>query len=127
MEAGLEHLSIGTLRYIDLLLVVVEPTAKTMLTAHRTHGLALELGIPEVAFVGNRVRHAGDLDRVSSFAAQHGSDLLIAIPEDDTVRWADMRSECVLDAAPDAALVEAVGRLADLLEGRFPAPTPAGR
>ena len=56
MEAGLEHLSWagGTLRYVDMLLVVVQPTAKVMMTADRTHTLAMELGIPRIAFVGNR-------------------------------------------------------------------------
>lgn len=48
MEAGLEHLSWagGTLRYVDVLLVVVQPTSKVMMTADRTHKLALELGMP---------------------------------------------------------------------------------
>jgi CO dehydrogenase maturation factor len=127
MEAGLEHLSIGTLRHIDVLLVVVEPTAKTMLTADRTYRLALELGIPEVAFLGNRVRGPHDPDELAAFAAAHRSELLVTIPEDDSVRQADMSSQCVLDVAPGGAAVSAVGRLADILEDRFLAPTSAGR
>ena len=118
MEAGLEHLSIGTLRYIDLLLVVVQPTAKTMMTADRTYKLALELGIPEVAFLGNRIRRPADTEQLRAFAADHGSELLVAIPEDDNVRWADAQSRCILDLAPDTAVVHAVGRLADTLERR---------
>jgi CO dehydrogenase maturation factor len=121
MEAGLEHLSIGTLRYIDALLVVVQPTAKTMMTADRTYKLARELGIPEVAFLGNRIRRAADEEQLRSFAADHASELLVTIPEDDNVRWADAQSRCILDLAPDSALVHAVGRLADTLERRWPA------
>ena len=42
MEAGLEHLSRsgGTLRYVDQLLVVVEPYAKAIETGRRTVRLA---------------------------------------------------------------------------------------
>ena len=125
MEAGLEHLSIGTLRYIDALLVVVQPTAKTMMTADRTYKLALELGIPQVAFLGNRVRHPADEEQLRAFAADHGSELLVAVPEDDNVRWADAQSRCILDLAPGAPLVHAVDRLAADLERRFSvSPSP---
>ncbi len=43
MEAGLEHLSWagGTLRHVDMLLIVVQPTMKVLLTAARTHKLAV--------------------------------------------------------------------------------------
>jgi len=121
MEAGLEHLSWagGTLRYVDLLLVVVQPTSKVMMTADRTHKLALELGIPRIAFVGNRALGPDDVARMEAFAAERSSELLIAIPEDGAVPAADRSSRCVLDTAPDSEAVRAIGRLADGLEGRF--------
>jgi len=121
MEAGLEHLSWagGTLRYVDLLLVVVQPTAKVMMTADRTHKLALELGIPRIAFVGNRALDPADVARMDAFAAERDCELLVAIPEDRAVPTADRASSCVLDTAPDSEAVKAIGRLADRLEGRF--------
>ena len=119
MEAGLEHLSIGTLAHIDVLLVVVQPTMKTMMTADRTYKLALELGIPKVAFLGNRVRSQADIDQLEAFAREHDSELLMAMPEDDHVRDADARNMCILDAAPESTTVAYVGRLADALERRF--------
>jgi CO dehydrogenase nickel-insertion accessory protein CooC1 len=121
MEAGLEHLSWagGTLRYVDLLLVVVQPTSKVMMTADRTHKLALELGIPRVAFIGNRAMGPADVERMEAFAAERGCELLIAIPEDATVPAADRAASCVLDTAPDSEAVRAIGRLADRLEADF--------
>ncbi len=125
MEAGLEHLSWagGTLRYVDLLLVVVQPTAKVMMTADRTHKLALELGIERVAFIGNRATGPADVERMEAFAAERECDLLVAIPEDPSVPEADRASMCVLDTAPDCDAVQAIGRLADRLEAQF---APAG-
>lgn len=125
MEAGLEHLSWagGTLRYVDLLLVVVQPTNKVMMTADRTHKLALELGIQRIAFLGNRATGPADVERMEAFAAERGSELLIAIPEDSAVPAADRASRCVLDTAPDSQAVLAISRLAERLEGQF-AATP---
>ena len=62
MEAGLEHLSRsgGTLAHADVLLVVCEPTRKSVLTAGRTSALAAELGIPHVLALGNKARTAED-------------------------------------------------------------------
>ena len=121
MEAGLEHLSWagGTLRYVDLLLVVVQPTAKVMMTADRTHKLAIELGIPRIAFIGNRATSEADVGRMEAFAAERDCELLIAIPEDPAVPEADRASSCVLDTAPDSEAVRAISRLAERLEGQF--------
>ncbi len=121
MEAGLEHLSWagGTLRYVDLLLVVVQPTAKVMMTAERTHTLAVQLGIPRIAFVGNRALHAADVERMEAFAAERGCELLIAIPEDPAVPAADRASMCVLDTAPESEAVLAIARLAERIESQF--------
>ena len=121
MEAGLEHLSWagGTLRYVDLLLVVVQPTAKVMMTADRTHKLALELGIERIAFIGNRATNPDDVARMEAFAAERDCELLIAIPEDPAVPAADRAASCVLDIAPDSEAVRAIALLAERLEARF--------
>ena len=121
MEAGLEHLSWagGTLRYVDILLVVVQPTAKVMMTADRTHKLALELGIERIAFVGNRATSEDDVSRMEAFASERDCELLIAVPEDPAVPAADRAASCVLDTAPDSEAVKAIARLADRLEAQF--------
>lgn len=119
MEAGLEHLSWagGTLRYADLLLVVLQPTAKVLLTADRMHRLAVELGIADIAFVGNRVGETDRL-RMEEFAAERGRELLAVIPEDDAVVQADQRGLCVLDFAPTCPAVRAIEGLAEVIAAR---------
>jgi len=120
MEAGLEHLSWagGTLRHVDLLLVVLQPTAKVLLTADRTHRLAVQLGIPDVCYVGSRAEEA-DRPRLERFAADRGGSLLALIPDDEAVRDADRIAECVLDLAPASPTVRAIQVLADALEERM--------
>jgi len=127
MEAGLEHLSWagGTLRYVDLLLVVLQPTEKVLLTADRAHRLAVQLGIPDVCFVGSRATEA-DRPRFEAFAAERGGELLGLIPDDEAVRQADRMASCVFDSAPDSASVRAIERLADAIEARMAAKGLAG-
>ena len=119
MEAGLEHLSWagGTLRYADLLLVVLQPTGKVMLTADRMHRLAVDLGIAEIAFVGNRAGEA-DRQRLEDFAAERGRELLAIIPEDDAVLHADQQGLCVLDYAPQSPAVRAIQGLAEKIDAK---------
>jgi CO dehydrogenase maturation factor len=119
MEAGLEHLSWagGTLRHVDMLLIVVQPTMKVLLTAARTHKLAVDLGIPDIAFVATRTG-PDDLGRLTAFAAERGAELLAVVPDDESVREADRLGRCVLDTAPGSACARAVEQLADRLEDR---------
>lgn len=116
MEAGLEHLSWagGTLRHVDMLLIVVQPTAKVLLTAARSYALAVDLGIPDIAFVATRAG-PDELDHMAAFADDRGCELLAAIPDDEAVREADRLGRCLLDAAPDSSCARGVEQLADQL------------
>jgi len=91
MEAGLEHLSRsgGTLAHADLLLVVCEPTRKSVLTAVRTAELAADLGIPEVMAVGNKARTAEDSDYFRQALAAERIELAGVLPYDAGVAAAD--------------------------------------
>ena len=117
MEAGLEHLSRsgGTLRHVDHLLVVAEPYAKAIETARRTIRLARELGIARVSLVANKIRDAGDLRLVESVCAEVELELTGMIPYDEAARLADRVGSPVIDAAPESALVTAVGQLAEVM------------
>ncbi|MGI9120114.1 MAG: hypothetical protein ACR2G7_08355 [Acidimicrobiales bacterium] len=115
MEAGLEHLSWagGTLRHVDLLLVVAEPQPKSLLTAARTFALAAQLGIPRLGLVGNRVERAGDHDRLVRFSEEQEVPLVAVVPYDPAVVGADRRGACVLDTDPEAQVVRAIEALAE--------------
>jgi CO dehydrogenase maturation factor len=118
MEAGLEHLSWagGTLRHVDLLLIVAQPQVKSLMTAARTVRLALQLGIPRLGLVGSRSERPGDEERLASFAAEHDIELLVVIPRDEAVVEADRRGACVLDTSPDAAALLAIQGLATRIQ-----------
>jgi len=114
MEAGVEHLSRGTGRYVDTLLVTLEPYYKALETSRRCAELGRELNIPHVLGVANKVRDAADADAVKAFAAAHGIPLVATIPFDDAVRLADLAGAPFVDAQPNAAVSE-LDRLAGWL------------
>jgi CO dehydrogenase maturation factor len=110
MEAGLEHLSRsgGTLAYADLLLVVMEPSRKSVITAARTMTLAAELGIPRTLGLGNKARDEDDTVFFREACAQQGGELAGVIPYAAEVADADRAGKAV-----SAAAVEAVRRALD--------------
>ncbi len=62
MEAGIEHLGRGTAEGVDGLIVVVEPSMRSIETAIRIKSLAEDLKIERVFLVGNKVRGHEDID-----------------------------------------------------------------
>jgi CO dehydrogenase maturation factor len=62
MSAGIEHLTRGTARGIQSMLVVVEPTRAGVSTALSVDRLAGDLQVPQVLFIGNKIRTGADRD-----------------------------------------------------------------
>ncbi|MGI6308585.1 MAG: AAA family ATPase [Dethiobacteria bacterium] len=56
MSAGIEHLTRGTARGVDMIVVVTEPTRASLKTASVVKKLAADLGIQEVKILGNKIR-----------------------------------------------------------------------
>jgi len=56
MEAGIEHLGRGTTEGIDILVVVVEPSLKSIETVERIAKLSTQIGIKNIKLVGNKVK-----------------------------------------------------------------------
>ena len=125
MEAGLEHLSRsgGTLAYADVLVAVMEPTTKSVLTAARTAALAEQLGIERTVGLANKVRSPDDGELLRRLCADQGIELLGALPFETSIADADRSGRAVdLEAAP--AVRDAIRLFTEQLEptgGRRPA------
>lgn len=91
MEAGIEHLSRsgGTLAHADVLVLVMEPSRKAVITAQRTIGLATELGISSWIGVGNKAGDAEQLAALRSLCEEHGVPLDVVLPMSADVSAAD--------------------------------------
>jgi CO dehydrogenase maturation factor len=87
MEAGIEHLGRGTARAVDKLIIVVEPGRRSIETASSIKDLASEIGLANLAVVGNKVRNESDREFLESNLADF--TFLGFIPYDPAVIEAD--------------------------------------
>ena len=112
MEASPEHLSRGTARNVDQLLLITEPYYRSLETARRLAVLAAELPIPRVALVANKIRSEGDGQAVGEFCERHGLELAGFVPWSDGVTEADAQGIPLVERAPDGEAVAAIAEIA---------------
>ncbi len=115
IEAGLEHLSPATPRYVDTLLLVAEPYLKPMETAAGCKVLAEEPGIPRILAVPNKVRGPLDEEAMRGFFTRTGLPVLGIIPADEKALEADRLGRSPMDHDAAAPAVVEITRLADTL------------
>ena len=116
MEASVEHLSRGTMKHADALLVVLEPYYRSMETAGRIVPLARGLGIGRVFGVANKLRGPQDEQAVEDYCHKHDLPLVAKIPFDESVVEADRAGRAVIDYDVTSPVVEELSRVADFLE-----------
>jgi len=117
LEAGIEHLGRATTQGIDAMLVVVEPSLRSLSTEKEIAALAREMGVERVVAVANKVtterqkelilRELSDADpsvSVGAFVGDH-----------EELREADLTGDAVHRACP--ALLDEVGELLEVLGG----------
>ncbi|MFC1928175.1 AAA family ATPase [Chloroflexota bacterium] len=97
MEAGIEHLGRGTAKTVDKLIVVVEPGRRSIETAHSIDRLAAEIGLQNVAMVGNKIRNQSDREFLIS--SLPGFEFLGFIPYDQAIVDADLANLSLLDSS----------------------------
>ncbi len=118
MEASIEHLSRGTLKHVESLLIVTEPYFRAIETLGRTAPLARELGIPHIVAVANKVRSERDEATIRAYCAKLGLPLIGVLPYDEAAQQADRENTALIDYAPDGAAVTAISGIVDALLAR---------
>jgi CO dehydrogenase maturation factor len=115
MEAGIEHLGRATVRGVDALLVVVEPSRRALDSAHRVARLAGEIGLRDVRFVANKIASRADEEYVRR--ALPGREIAGVIPWSEEILLAERQGQPVLARAGPALLQS----FESILEGLEPA------
>ncbi len=102
-EAGMEHISRQTTRDINILLVVADPTVRSVVTAGRIRILIKELRtrVDQMALIINRT--AGPLPpELQKAIADTGLELIGQIPLDPLVPELDARGAPIVDLPPSS-------------------------
>lgn len=115
MEAGIAHLDrpSGAVAHTDVLLVVMEPSRKSSVTAERMIAQAVANGIARIALVGNKAA-PGDEDTAAftATATAFGVALAGVVPHEEDVVEAD-RAGAGLRLAADGPFRAAVDGILD--------------
>jgi len=98
MYAGVEHLGRATVDFVDAMLVVVEPTRRSLGTAAQIKRLAHDIGLQRLWLVGNKVRNADEAAFLK--AESPGLPVLGYLPADLAVQEADRLGIPVYDHVP---------------------------
>ncbi len=98
MYAGVEHLGRATVDFVDAMLVVVEPTRRSLGTAAQIKKLANDLGLSRLYLVGNKVRNEDEARFLETETP--GLPVLGFLPADLLVQEADRLGIPVYDHVP---------------------------
>jgi CO dehydrogenase maturation factor len=98
MYAGVEHLGRATVDFVDAMLIVVEPTRRSLGTAAQIKKLAADIGLSRLWLVGNKVRD--DEEARFLHAETPGIPVLGLLPADLAVQEADRLGTAVYDYVP---------------------------
>jgi len=102
MYAGVEHLGRATVDFVDAMLIVVEPTRRSLGTANQIKQLANDIGLTRCWLVGNKVRN--DEERLFLESETPGLPVLGMMPADLAVQEADRLGIPVYDHVPSLRL-----------------------
>ena len=116
MYAGVEHLGRATVDFVDAMIVVVEPTKRSLGTAAQIKDLAKDIGLKRLWLVGNKVRTEEEKEFLEKNSP--GIPLLGTLPMDLGVLDADRLGKPVYDHVP--ALFKASEEIAQTLLEPYP-------
>ncbi len=115
MYAGVEHLGRATVDFVDAMLVVVEPTRRSLGTAAQIKKLANDIKLDRLYLVGNKVRNEDEVKFLE--AETPGMPVLGFLPADLKVQEADRLGIPVYDHVP--VLKEATARMMEKLTAQL--------
>lgn len=108
MEAGLEHLARGTAKGVDIMLIVIEPSFKSIETALRIKKLANDIGIKNIFVIANKVSNENEKNFILEKINEINIQLLSIIPFDKEVAYADMIKKPLIDYSPSSPVIKAI-------------------
>ena len=107
MAAGIEHLGRGTAKAVDVLIIVVEPGRGSIETAYRIEKLAKDIGLSNLAVIGNKIHSPAEKDFIIS--SLKGFNFLGFIPYDAAMQQAEISNLALLEASqPITSAVKAI-------------------
>ncbi|HEV2766843.1 MAG TPA: hypothetical protein VGV63_03920 [Acidimicrobiales bacterium] len=109
LEAGVGTLTRLGDAGVDKVLIIVEPTPKSVEVGSRAAAIVADKSLGEVVVVASRVQSDDDLAMIRKAFPDHR---VVPVPDDPAIVAADRDGQAPLDTAPDAPAVQALAALA---------------
>ncbi|NHI91428.1 MAG: hypothetical protein EAX96_02925 [Candidatus Lokiarchaeota archaeon] len=121
MEAGVEHLGRGTAKYVDMIIIVVEPGRRSADLAKQIKELAIQLSVDpkRIFIIGNKISSPKEEDFINLIAKELNLEILGMLPYDRNLVDADLNGIAILDYKPDSKIVQVLKDIKMILETQF--------
>jgi CO dehydrogenase maturation factor len=120
MEAGVEHLTRGTAKAVNLMLIVVEPGQRSLELADAIRKLSSSLGIKSIYLVANKVRDGKEEEFIVNATRTMNMELLGVIHYDDAASLADREGKAILDLAPSSVIIKEIKEVESKINRAYP-------
>jgi CO dehydrogenase maturation factor len=110
-EAGLEHLGRGTAKGIDVMLVITEPSQKSLDLCYKISNLSKKLGVINIFLIANKIFDNSQLDIINHRIKEWEVPLYHIIPFDSEIGNADLKGESPLDFNANSKGIKAIKSL----------------
>ncbi|TKJ22916.1 MAG: hypothetical protein CEE42_12400 [Promethearchaeota archaeon Loki_b31] len=110
-EAGLEHLGRGTAKGIDVMLVIAEPSQKSLDLCSKIIDLSRKLGVINIYLIVNKVIDESQLSIINDRIRDWKVPLYHSIPFDSEIGKADLNGTSPLDFNPNSKAIGAIKKL----------------
>lgn len=113
-EAGLEHISRGTIPHVDTMFVISDSSARGIRSAGRVHDLirGLRFAVDEVYLVVTKTSE-NSLDSLSEEIEKTGLKLIGEIPLDSMVAELDLAGQALYNLPDESKAVQAVQKIVE--------------
>jgi len=115
-EAGLEHLGRGTAKGIDVMLVVTEPSQKSLDLCSKIIDLSKKLGVINVFLIANKIFDDSQLSAINDRIKTWEIPLYHSIPFDLEIGKADLKGISPLDYNNKSEAIQSIQKLFDKLK-----------
>ncbi len=107
-EAGLEHMGRGTAKGIDVMLVITEPSLKSLELCSKIIQLSKKLGIINIYLIANKIINNSQLDVINQKIKNWEVPLYQKIPHDIEIGKADLKGISPIDFNPNSIAIRAI-------------------
>ncbi len=113
-EAGLEHLSRRTTRDVDVMLVLLDTTLKSIRTALRLKKIAeeIDVDVKKLMNMANKIPEGAE-EKVIAEAEKNNLEIADVIPFDTLIQEYDLKGMPIVDLPDDAPSVVCVRRIVE--------------